>query len=329
MSNDPVSSIPNINQKDLRILCIGEAMLELSFDDTANQNDGATVKYAGDTLNTAIYLQRLSQQSAITGTTVSYCTRVGTDALSSRMVDFIKSENIDVSATQSVSERTIGLYAISTDRSGERSFTYWRNESAAKTLFQENDETDFSVLEEFDVLYLSAITIAILPAKVRDALLQQLTMLRQNKNIIVAFDSNYRPALWESQSVARSVIASFWKITDIALPSIDDEQDLFGDQDENTLLTRLKSYGINRGALKRGAIGPLGLSEQACTIKPADLPEVNVVDTTAAGDSFNAGYLAAILKGDTESDALLAGHQCAARVISHRGAIIPLSEWPG
>ena len=194
-------------------------------------------------------------------------------------------------------------------------------------MFQANDKTDFSVLQDYDVIYLSAITIAILPVKIRDALLRELSALRQNKNIIVAFDSNYRPALWESKSVARSTIASFWQITDIALPSIDDEQELFGDPDEQSLLSRIKSYGITQGALKRGAVGPLGLSEHASTINASHLPEVTAVDTTAAGDSFNAGYLSSILTGGAEYEALLAGHQCAFRVISHRGAIIPLGDW--
>ncbi len=314
-----------------RVLCIGEAMLELSFSqpdnqintEIDNQNESATVRYAGDTLNTAIYLQRLSNSD----TTVSYCTAVGRDALSTRLVDFIKSENIDVSAIQTVDDRTIGLYAISTDANGERSFTYWRNESAAKTLFQQNNTTDFSALEDFDVIYLSAITVAILPATIRKALLDKLSFLRQDKNTLIAFDSNYRPALWESQSIARSTISSFWEITDIALPSIDDEQALFQDSDEQELLSRFKSYGIIQGALKRGDIGPLGLSEKASSLDASSLPVVNVVDTTAAGDSFNAGYLSAILNGATEIGALTAGHQCAARVISCRGAIIPAYQW--
>ena len=113
MSNDPTSDThgktQDIKPKNIRILCVGEAMLELSFDDTVNKDDGATVKYAGDTLNTAIYLQRLTQKS----TTVTYYTRVGTDALSTRMINFIASESIDVSTIQSIDDRTIGLYAIS------------------------------------------------------------------------------------------------------------------------------------------------------------------------------------------------------------------------
>ena len=302
-----------------KLICIGEAMLELSLDNAGN----ASTRFAGDTLNTAVYLQRLCGDFA----KISYCTVVGDDALSERMVNFIESEHIDVSSIDRISDSTIGLYAITTDLEGERSFTYWRSESAAKSLFQTDGKTDFGILRQYEVVYLSAITLAILAAPVRLELLEYLTALRNKQAITLAFDSNYRPALWESQSIARSTIESFWKITDIALPSIDDEQALFDEQDEKSVLSRFKSYGITQGVLKRGAVGPIGLCSDAITLSKNELTAVHPVDTTAAGDSFNAGYLSAILKGSTQREALLAGHECAARVITHHGAIVPISDW--
>ncbi len=308
-----------------KVLCIGEAMLELSLNDHDNAvgTNNANVNFAGDTLNTAIYLRRLGNA----GTHIAFCTVVGQDALSTRLIDFIRAENLIVDSIQRTSERTIGLYAINTDRQGERSFTYWRNQSAARLLFQSGNNLDFSVLENADVIYLSAITLAILPAEVRANLHKKLQALQEQNSIQFAFDSNYRPALWESQSVAQSSVASFWEITDIALPSIDDEMDLFGDKDEASVLKRFTSYGITQGALKRGAVGPVSLCGNSHTLPSEKLTAIDAVDTTAAGDSFNAGYLSALIQGATNTEALLAGHQCAARVIMHRGAIIPLADW--
>lgn len=301
-----------------RVLCIGEAMLEISLSDFPN----AELSFAGDTLNTAVYLKRLCANSA----TVSYCTVVGSDALSDQLLSFIDSEQIDTAPVTRAPDRTIGLYAISTDKNGERSFTYWRNQSAARDLFQKANGTDFSLLRQYDLIYLSAITLAILPVDVRQQLLSEISHLRIHQNTLFSFDSNYRPALWESRSVAQSTIEAFWRITDIALPSVDDEQLLFNDANEAAVLNRFNSYGKPQGALKRGAAGPLSLRGDDNT-SVGDTSSVDIVDTTAAGDSFNAGFLSAVLHGYSDLEALRQGHQCALRVISQRGAIIPQAIW--
>ena len=54
----------------------------------------------------------------------------------------------------------------------------------------------------------------------------------------------------------------------------------------------------------------------------ADLPRATPVDSTAAGDSFNAGYLSAWLSGAECAAAIAAGHALSRRVIRHRGALV-------
>lgn len=290
-------------------------MVELSL----GNNDDISLGFAGDTLNTAIYLKRFFGDSA----EVSYCTVIGSDPLSTRLVNFIDSESIDTSTISVSQQRCVGIYSISTDNEGERTFNYWRDNSAARTLFTDND---FSVLDEFDVVYLSAITLAILPDNIRTGLLEKLATLRDTKKTKVAFDSNYRPALWESASVAKTTIDNAWRITDIALPSVDDELAVFKENNEAEVLKRFESYGVTTGALKRGAVGPVGIPPKDNSI--VNYPSVNkVADTTAAGDSFNAGFLHAILSGSDNSTALLAGHNCAAKVIGYPGAIVPKDHW--
>lgn len=260
---------------------------------------------------------------------MSYISVLGQDPLSRRMVEFIRSESIDTQHIARSQDRSIGLYAIETDASGERTFSYWRGQSAARTLFQQADDLDFSALANFDTLCLSAITLAILPAHVRHALLTELSRLRIEQNVTVIFDSNYRPTLWESVEVARETVAAAWRVTDIALPSIDDELALFADANQSSTLSRLRSYGIKNGALKRGAQGPLAFASDHDESTPDlwDASHVEIVDTTAAGDSFNAGYLASRLSDNSDQDAMLAGHHCSLRVIAHAGAIIPLERW--
>jgi len=304
-----------------KILCVGESMAELVLADS----DTVALGFAGDTMNTAVYLRRL-----LSGGEVGYMTRIGHDPLSLRYLTLLESESIQTDLITKSDDRTIGIYAISTDEKGERSFSYWRSHSAARTMFQNENGHDFSDLASANVVYLSAITLAILPGDVRKGLLGELARLRKESDLLVAFDSNYRPLLWESRESAQSVVADAWRITDIALPSVDDEQLLFEDASEADVIARLHSYGIQQGALKRGELGPISLaSTESATTQSVELPQydIKVVDTTAAGDSFNAGYLASKLSGESENDALLAGHNCACRVIAHAGAIVPLSAW--
>ena len=284
-----------------RIACIGEAMIELSMD-----GDQAHLAVAGDTLNTAIYLKRSWPDVA-----VDYVTCLGQDMLSKRIVEFIAANDLGHANIQRIAHKSPGLYAINTAPDGERSFTYWRGDSAARQMFS---DADFRVLEQFDGLYLSGITLAILPQNIRLALLEWLYAAP----VQVIFDSNYRAHLWEDRATAQEIIAAFWQRADIALPSIDDEMDVF-DQTEAQVAQRFFTQAKS-GALKRGARGPLSLGE------PVDAqyePVTEVLDTTAAGDSFNGGYLGALLAGKGQAAALQAGHAMAARVVQFRGAIIP------
>jgi len=302
----------------MSIACIGEAMVELSLGDSIE--DAANIGYAGDTLNTAIYLKRCLGEAV----QVCYVSALGDDPLSNRMIDFMHSESLVSTHIERRAGRLPGLYAINTDNAGERTFSYWRSESAARSLFQQDDGLDFSVLDNFDILYLSAITLAILPSKVRIALIDKLKFLRDTAAKRIVFDSNFRPVLWENLDTARLTVAAAWQACSIALPSIDDEMQLFGDATETDVITRLRQYGIRNGALKRGEQGPFSLSEgQEQKTFTSAVDKIQGVDTTAAGDSFNAAYLAAILDGRTEYEALQAGHGLACKVIGHRGAIIP------
>jgi 2-dehydro-3-deoxygluconokinase len=285
----------------MRIACIGEAMIELSL----NGSD-ARVGVAGDTLNTAIYLHRTAPDLQ-----VDYLTCLGDDPFSTRILEFIADQGIGTAPIRRIAGTSPGLYAITTSPEGERSFTYWRSTAAARQMFGDDN---FSVLETYDAIYLSGISLAILPATVRMNLLTHL----QTSPLKVIFDSNYRPRLWEDAATARRTMRAFWQRADIALPSIDDEMALF-DETEAQVTARFTT-SARQGALKRGASGPLSLGETVSQTYP---PAARVIDTTAAGDSFNGGYLGALLSGQSQAQALMAGHHLAAKVVQHRGAIIP------
>ncbi|MGI9275478.1 MAG: sugar kinase [Endozoicomonas sp.] len=297
------------------IACIGECMIELSA-----AGEGLFRQFfAGDTLNTAVYLARSLQD---TGHRVQYITAVGQDGMSDDMIEFWRSENIDCSLVARIEDKHPGLYAIEVDEQGERSFSYWRSDSAAKQMFTGkglNQEQLTAIASEADYLYLSGITLAILDEQSRTTLLSLLLQAR-SKGAKVVFDSNYRPRLWPSPEVARNIYGKILEITDIALVTFDDEQMLFGDQFPDETLKRLGA--VEEIVVKNGSGGCLVKSSGKAQLVPSTLVE-KVVDTTSAGDSFNGAYLAARMKGVDPMTAAEAGHQMAGTVIQYAGAIIP------
>jgi 2-dehydro-3-deoxygluconokinase len=296
----------------VRLLAIGEVMAEIRV----GAEGGFVLGFAGDTYNTAVYAAREMRQQG----SVGYVTRVGREPLSTALVDQAKAEGLDVSHIAVDDERNIGIYAVATDAHGERSFSYWRSQSAARRLFAVEETALF--MPHADIIYLSGITLAILTQAARSRLFDMLAGMRETNGTRVAFDSNFRPALWEDVATTRAAMERMWRITDIALPSIDDEMAISGLESETAVIDRFAGREWDGIAIKRGVRGPVSPH-----IVEADMPDFppaeTVVDTTAAGDSFNAGYLAAFLNGARDLDRMRAGHRLAARVVGAPGAIMP------
>lgn len=275
----------------------------------------ARIGVAGDTFNTSVYLSR-----ALGPGRVSYVTALGTDQQSDRILEALHAEGLDTTHVARLSRLMPGLYLIDTDTNGERSFSYWRSTSAARQMFGAESNLTPRFLDGFDTLDLSGISIAILDPVARDRLAEALTRFRKRGGR-VAFDSNYRPILWPDVATARTEVARFIALTDIAFPSQDDELALFGDSGVEAILERYEHAGIRQGALKCGSAGAISL-DGTRTHRPVS-DDVLVIDTTAAGDSFNAGFLAALDRQMDTATCLAEAALLAERVIGVRGAILP------
>ncbi len=296
-----------------RIVSIGECMGELSETGSPGM---LSMGFAGDTLNTAYYLR----QSLGEDWQVDYVSAAGTDGLSDRMVDFLKSEGIGTDHVSRLADKTIGLYYI-TLKDGERSFTYWRNDSAAKRLASDPAALN-RALEGADLAYWSGITLAILSNQDRLALIEALGQFA-GKGGTVVFDPNLRPRLWDNPEAMRGWVHRAAAVSDLCLPSFEDEATWFGDADPAATAKRYQAEGARRVIVKNGAedVTSAGSSGE---LSRFSVPSVeHVVDTTAAGDSFNAGYLAAELNGASIENAVAAGARLAGRVIGARGALVP------
>ena len=276
--------------------------------------------YGGDTFNSAVYLRRL-------GIAVDYVTALGADPFSEDIVSLCRDEGIGTEHIARVPGRVPGLYLIKTDTVGERTFFYWRDRSPAREVFElDSGPRIAEALQRFDLIYLSGITLSLYSQRGLAALFSALDQARARGGR-VAFDGNYRPAGWPDAAAARAAFDVVIRRSDIVLPTFDDERLLFGDADGPGCARRYLKAGVEEVVVKDGSRG--------CLVAVADGTHVigveNVVDpvdTTAAGDSFNAGYLAARLNGAGPENAARVGHRLAGTVIRHPGAIIPREAMP-
>jgi 2-dehydro-3-deoxygluconokinase len=287
-----------------RVASIGECMVELREVTQGQLSRG----FGGDTLNTAVYLARL-------GVAVDYVTALGDDAWSCEMLAAWQAEGIGTGRVQVLKGLLPGIYVIQTDPNGERRFLYWRDNSAAKRLF---DHLDPAALDVFDVFYLSGITLSIYDAACRDRLFDILHNARA-RGARVVFDTNLRLRGWPDLAVARSLYGRMFELADTVLASTEDLRLLHGDSGEAVLLAHAADTEIVL-RLDRPACRIAGLGRDEI-VEAAAVPQV--VDTTAAGDSFAAAYLAARLAGAAPDAAARAGHELAGLVVGYPGAIVP------
>jgi 2-dehydro-3-deoxygluconokinase len=306
------------------VYAIGECMIELQ---KTAQGQGGTMDYrfGGDTLNTAVYMARQLDPERVR---VAYVTGLGADGMSAEMLDAWAREGIDTSCVQQLPDRLPGIYMIETDPDGERRFHYWRRDSAARHWLAAPGAG--AVLERLSgarMVYLSGISLAILVPADRDRLIATLAQCRAAGGTVV-FDNNYRSRLWESADVARDVYGRVLAHADIALLTLDDEVALYGPADAYAVVERTRALGVGEIVVKCGG-APCVVWHDGILHEVAPAPVRDVIDTTAAGDSFGAAYMAARLSGKGPDDAARAGHRLAGTVIRHRGAIIPRDAMPG
>jgi 2-dehydro-3-deoxygluconokinase len=310
-----------------RVASVGECMIELS-----QAGDGLLQRsWGGDTLNTAVYLARL-------GVAVDYVTALGDDPLSDEMVAAWQAEGVGTARVVRVSGRLPGLYLISTDAAGQRRFDYWRDSAPARLLFDLPETGEIAAaLAGYDLVYVSGISLSLYGEAGRERLLGALDGTRAGGGR-VAFDTNFRPRLWPDRAQAQAAYRAAFKRASTILASTEDLDQLFGGG-------RGQTPGHDAGdELRRLGQGADPASDAEIVLKLAEPgvrifhggtaltvpapPAGKVVDTTAAGDSFAAAYLAARLAGADPETAARCGHSLAGAVVQHRGAIVPRSAMP-
>jgi len=296
------------------VICVGEVGIELG-----RGSDGRFgLGFNGDTFNTAVYLARA-------GIPVGYATAMGDDSYSDGLVALATAEGVRCECVIRVPGRLPRLALVDTVSTGERQFYSWGETSPARELFElPNWGRVAEALVSARLIYFSGITLSLYSNLAIGRFLAALELARQ-RGVKIAFDGNFRPRGWKGDVArTRSVFMEALKRVDIALPTYEDEAVLWGDPSPEATMERMRAFGIGEIVVKNGPNGAVVASAQAHEHVP--VPQLVVpVDTTAAGDGFNAGYLAARLSGATPVVAAGAAHRLAGEVIRHSGALMPRS----
>jgi 2-dehydro-3-deoxygluconokinase len=301
-----------MNEQRSRVVCVGEAMIEL-----ARGSDGRFgMSCSGDTFNTAVYLARA-------GLNVAFATALGDDPYSEGIVALAAAEGIGGDLTLRVAGRLPGIYLVEADAGGERRYHYWRESAPARDLFELPEWARVAErLVSARLIYFSGITLSLYSNNGIGRFLAAIEVARQ-QGATIAFDGNFRPRGWKGDLPrTRTVFMEALKRVDVALPAFDDEAVLWGDPSPEATVERLQAFGIAEVVVKNGPNSALVAAKGKREHVP--VPEVVVpVDATAAGDGFNAGYLAARLAGENPIAAAAAAHRLAGAVIRHHGALMP------
>lgn len=301
----------------LQFIAIGECMLEVQ----ANGFGPCVLSYGGDTFNTSVYLRRCAARTDIE---VSYATGLGADPLSQQLQEAWHALGLNLSAIESIEGKLPGMYLIETDDKGERSFHFWRESSAARAYFQAAETALEKAARTYDCIYFSGISLAILDPASRKRLFNLLEQARV-AGCRVVFDNNFRPKLWPHLKDAQHVYAEAFAVCHTAMITLDDHQAVFGLASLDEALAHAQTLNMPEVVIKRGANSTLVRDEPGAPWQSIATEAVaRVVDTTAAGDSFAAGYLSRRLLGQSAAVAAAFGNKLAARVIQHRGALVPL-----
>jgi 2-dehydro-3-deoxygluconokinase len=301
-----------MSEQRSRAISIGEATVEL-----VRGGDGRFgIGCGGDAFNVAIYLARA-------GIDAAFATALGDDPYSEAILALAAAEGVGSDLVLRTRGRLPGLVVIDTDSAGARRHYDWRGQSPARDLFDLPDWGRVAEgLSKARLVYFSGITLSLYSNTGLGRFLALMEMARQ-QGVKVAFDGNFRPRGWRGDlSRARTVFMEALKRVDMALPAYDDEAVLWGDPSPEATVERLQAFGVGEIVVKNGPNSALVATAGRNEFVP--VPEVVVpVDTTAAGDSFNAAYIAARLSGTAPAQAATAAHNLAAQVIRHRGALMP------
>ena len=293
----------------INVCSIGEAMIEISNIKNSLYNQS----FAGDTLNFCNYLDKKKLNAF-------FLSAIGKSEINQSLLEFVKSKNISTKYIKQINQFEVGLYLIKNKDNGEKQFFYWRDESAAKQYFNNIDFLNlYKELKNFDYIYFSGITLSIIHISKLNNFIKLLKLLK-SKKIKIVFDFNIRPSRWNKKNL-NIFLDSVLKFVDICFLSGEDMNNWKNKNNIKSYEQIVRKYKIKHSIFRKNAkFTYVFLNKTRYVFKNKLLK--TVVDTSGAGDGFNAAYLSNFIVNNDPVLALKAGSSLGSKIVMKKGAIV-------
>ncbi|HSF64566.1 MAG TPA: carbohydrate kinase [Paracoccaceae bacterium] len=300
------------------ILCCGEALIDMLPRETA-AGEAAFAPYAGGAVfNTAIALGRL-------GAPAGFFSGLSTDLFGEMLAQVLAASRVDTTlCARSGRPTTLAFVRLV---NGQASYAFYDENTAGRML----SVADLPALPaDVQALFFGGISLVNDPAASSYAAL----MAREAAGRVTMIDPNIRPGFITDEPAYRARIGGMIAQADIVKLSDEDLHWLEGPGDLTALARGILARGPKLVLITEGAKGARGVTATQDRFAPAQ--KVTVADTVGAGDTFNAGALAALHQAGALSKAALAalpdatldaalslGTRAAAVTVSRPGANPP------
>jgi sugar/nucleoside kinase (ribokinase family) len=287
-----------------KVLCIGDVMLDVVVALQAPINYGEdtpskiTTHGGGAAGNVASWI-------AHAGTAASIVARIGNDSAGAAITSEFEDLGVDYSSLRKTSDAT-GVVVVVVDKKGER--TMFPETGANSGLVV----TDMPDLAGFDAAYVSGY--ALLNPRSRAGVLEMIAVIK-SAGLPIFYDTVTVGAMKE---VDRALIQSWLPLMDYVLPNEEEALYVADAADIDLALTKLLEL-CPAVIIKRGPSGAIAQNRGGTRID-IDAIKTVVADTTGAGDSFAAGFIATKISGGDLSASLKAGVTLAAKCVANIGA---------
>lgn len=293
----------------IKICAIGECMMEL----TNAKKKLYSQSIAGDTLNFTSYLDKNIFDT-------SYFTAVGRSEISKRVINFLHKQKIKTNLVSRISSYEIGLYLIENSKSGEKIFYYWRDNSAAKFFFNNQNIIKYkNQLLKNQYVYFSGITLSLFENNNLHNFLSLLELLKK-KQVKIIFDFNIRIKRWSKKKLT-FYFSQTLPFANILFASGEDLNFLKGSASKKTFIKLIQKYNIKHAIYRKNARLNYSFYEDESYFVKNKVKD-KVIDTSGAGDGYNAAYISNFIKFNNSQKALQAASEIGAKIVMKKGAIV-------